>query len=342
MPSLEFHVISCTQKPMLAPERLSKNIWFHLLHVPKIGWLRSGYQGCIRAIRRKLRDIGPDIVHGQGTERECALGAVFSGFPNVITLHGIMTRVARAMNTHPGSYYWWAAVLERLALPRTLGVLCNSVYTETVVRPVARKTWHVPNAVRREFLERPIPQKAMGEKPIILNVGVISPYKRQLEVLGILERVHASGCAFELDFIGDAEPGNAYVSSFQRQLDRSRDFALRHEPKSLVDLMAMFDRASALIHLPSEEAFGLVVAEALARNLKVFCARTGGLIDIATGSEGAELYPLNDSNALVRGITDWMQKGAALPATANATIRGRYHPDVVAKKHLEVYHEALA
>ena len=48
---------------------------------PKIGWLRTLYQGCVRATRRKLREIQPDIVHGQGTERDCAIGAVLSGFP---------------------------------------------------------------------------------------------------------------------------------------------------------------------------------------------------------------------------------------------------------------------
>src|SRR4051812_31056540 len=61
---LEIHVVACTQRPMVAPEKLSPNTWFHLLHVPKIGWLRTGYNGCIRALRRKLREIEPDIVHG--------------------------------------------------------------------------------------------------------------------------------------------------------------------------------------------------------------------------------------------------------------------------------------
>ena len=75
MPDLEVHVISCTQQPMLAPDKLAENTWFHLLNVPKIGWLRTGYQGCVRAIRRKLRELQPDIVHGEGTERECALSA---------------------------------------------------------------------------------------------------------------------------------------------------------------------------------------------------------------------------------------------------------------------------
>jgi hypothetical protein len=43
----------------------------------------------------KLKDIQPDIVHGQGTERDCAIRAVFSGYPNVIPIHGNMAELAR-------------------------------------------------------------------------------------------------------------------------------------------------------------------------------------------------------------------------------------------------------
>src|ERR1019366_4488442 len=165
---MEVHVVSCTQRPMRSPEKLADNIWFHLLHVPKIGWLRTGYQGCVRAIRRKVRELKPDIVHGQGTERECALSAAFSGFPNIVTIHGNMTTVAQAMKARVGSFLWCAALLERFTLPRTLGVFCNSAYTESVVGKYARQTWRVPNAVRREFFQTPLPPASATAKPILL------------------------------------------------------------------------------------------------------------------------------------------------------------------------------
>src|SRR6266566_7428328 len=63
---VEVHVISCTQRRMESPHKLADNIWFDSLHVPKVGWLRTGYQGCIRAVRRKLHEIQPDIVQGDG------------------------------------------------------------------------------------------------------------------------------------------------------------------------------------------------------------------------------------------------------------------------------------
>src|SRR5664279_2843520 len=95
VPEVEVHVVTCLRKKAQAPPKLAANIFFHSLHVPKIGWLRTGYQGCIRAVRKKLKEIQPDIVHGQGTERDCAISAVFSGFPNVLTLHGNMAALAR-------------------------------------------------------------------------------------------------------------------------------------------------------------------------------------------------------------------------------------------------------
>jgi len=96
LPGLELHIVSCIQeRPRSSPAKLAENIWFHTVHVPKLGWMRTLYQGCVRGVRRKLKEIRPDIVHAQGTERECAISAVLSGFPNVLTLHGVMRAQAQ-------------------------------------------------------------------------------------------------------------------------------------------------------------------------------------------------------------------------------------------------------
>jgi glycosyltransferase involved in cell wall biosynthesis len=344
LPELEIHVISCTQKPMTAPEKLSDNTWFHLVNVPKIGWLRTAYQGCIRAIRRKLREIQPDIVHGQGTERECALGAVFSGFPNVITVHGNMVAIARSTKAPIGSYWWWAALLERFTLPRTCGVLCNSAYTESLVQRRAPRTWRVPNAVRREFFDTPAEARPKGSKPILLNIGVIGPHKRQLAVLDLAERLEQEGRSFDLQFIGPADRRSPYAATFLQRIEvaERNGFVKYLGTKSSPDLIGLLDTASALIHVPLEEAFGLVVAEALARNLKFFGAKIGGVPDIARVVEGAELFGLEDSDGLYSAITNWLRAGCPRPQSAADEMRRRYHPQVIAARHKEIYHELLA
>ena len=211
---LEVHVIACTQRPMQAPEKLAQNIWFHLLHVSKIGWLRTGYQGCVRAIRKKLRELQPDLVHGQGTERECALSAVLSGFPNVVTIHGNMRAVARSVGARLGSYLWCAARLEAFTLRRAGGVFCNSAYTERVVRQCNQRAWRIPNALRLPFFETPIASRPPTNPPILLNVGAIAPHKRQLPLLALAEQLQQEGQFCEMRFVGAVNSSRAYGRKF--------------------------------------------------------------------------------------------------------------------------------
>jgi glycosyltransferase involved in cell wall biosynthesis len=343
-PELELHIISCAKRPMSAPEKLAKNIWFHLLHVKQSGWLRSVYSGCVLAIRKKLREIRPDLVHGQGTERYCALAAAFSGFPSVITIHGNMIQLARLLRPTPGSYLWCSAILERFTLPRTSGVFCNSQYTESAVGRHARQTWRVPNAVRTAFFETPLRSSPLeASKPKILNVGTIAAHKRQIELLELAQQLYEAGHSFQLEFIGDANPGNKYAARFLRRVGSAErsGFALYVGLKSLPELIACLDSASALIHVPSGEAFGLVVAEALARNLKFFGATVGGVPDIASGTEGAELFPLEDQKALFAAVANWLREGSPKPKSAAAEMQKRYHPHVIATRHEEIYRDVL-
>jgi glycosyltransferase involved in cell wall biosynthesis len=342
MPDIEVHVISCTQVPMQSPEKLASNIWFHSLDVPKIGWLRTAYQGCIRAVRRKLREIQPDIVHGQGTERDCAISAVFSGYPNVVTIHGNMAELARRFSAPLGSYLWLAARLEDFMLPRTKGVLCNSAYTEQLVQPRTKRTWRVPNAIREEFFSHPSDPRSMSPVPVLLCVGDITPRKQPLQILTMAQRLWSDGHEFELYFIGRAEASAAYPAAFFAQLKLAPHHAYYLGEMTSTELLQRFDSANALVHFPSEEAFGLVVAEALACNLKLFASNVGGIRDIAAGVEGVELFDADDFESLETAIGGWLKSGAPRPEAAARSILDRYRPESIATRHLEIYHEVLS
>lgn len=346
LPEVEIHVISCTQQAMIAPEKLAQNIWFHSLPVSKSGWLRTGYQGCIRAVRHKLRELKPDLVHGQGTERECALSAVFSGFPNVVTIHGNMAALAHHLHARPFSFNWLAGKLENFTLPRTAGVLCNSAYTEELVRPRSVKTWRVANALREAFFAPPVVTQASpgAAAPVLLNIGVISPRKRQLELLALASRLHTRFPQLQWRFIGPADPGDPYAKAFLNRIQASENTGWARYDGSLsaAQLIAEMDAAGAVVHFPTEEAFGLVVAEALARELKFFGARVGGIPDIAAGVPGAELIESEDWDGLSHAIENWAQTGCYRPSGAAEQIRQRFHPDIIARRHLEIYREVLS
>lgn len=343
LPEIEVHVISCLQQPVIAPEKLAPNIWYHALHVPKLGWLRTLYQGCIRATRSKLREIGPDIVHGQGTERDCALSAVLSGFPNVVTIHGNMRAIADFFRARPGGYYWTTARLESWIVGRTEGVFCNSHYTQSQVQPRAKRIWRVPNAVRRDFFKS-APDRSPARIPVLLNIGGVMPYKRQIEVLTVAGRLWKRGCRFKLLFAGAVDVRTAYGTEFMRRIAEGETAQYAEYIGSLKvdELIRTLDSASALVHFPTEESFGLVVAEALARNLKLFAPSLGGIPDIAAGIDGVELLANDDWLGLERAIAAWIDKGYPRPQGSCEKMRQLYHPKVVAEQHARIYGEVLS
>ena len=342
LPEAEVHVVSCIRRPVAAPEKIAPNMFYHRVVVPKLGWMRTLYLGCILPVRKKIRQIRPDIVHGQGTERDCAISAVFSGFPNVMTIHGNMKAIAQVYRARIGSFHWLAARLENVALRRTAGVFCNSAYTERLVAPRTRRTWRVANALRMEFFAAN-PARPAPALPVILNIGVAEPRKQQVELLAVARRLHERGCRFEMQFAGPLAGTTAYHAAFARKLARTQSAGYARHIGNLppAQLVAAMDAASALVHFPIEEAFGLVVAEALTRNLKFFGAATGGIVDIAQNVEGAELIEAQNFNGLEEAIANWIKAGAPRPKDAATVMRQRYHPEIIARRHLEIYREVL-
>jgi glycosyltransferase involved in cell wall biosynthesis len=148
---------------------------------------------------------------------------------------------------------------------------------------------------------------------------------------------------FELHFAGYWDKRNGYGAVFARELAAAESAGYARHLGLLADdqLISAMDSAAALIHAPVEEAFGLVVAESLARNLKFFGFATGGVVDIAAGVEGAELFPPANWPALEEAVVRWIAAGCPRPVAASGTMQERYHPSVIARRHLEIYREVL-
>lgn len=342
LPQVNIHVVSCAQKAMPSPAKLATNIWFHSLSVPKWGWLRTGYLGCVGATRRLLRSVQPDLVHGQGTERDCALSAVLSGFPSVVTIHGNMAQLARLFHARVMSFHWLAAKLENFALPRADGVFCNSLYTRELVQPRNSKTWLVPNPVGLAFFESPYPRPTKKPIPVFLVIGIVSPRKRQIELLKCFREMRAVGFQFQVRWIGQC-PRDSYGKHFLDLLGDPwvSDWNFFVGPLDQAGLIQELDSASALVHFPFEESFGLVAAEALARGLKVFSSKIGGLQEICAGPTDADLVPPEDWPGLRNAIANWMRLGCPPPRESFQIMKARYHPTVIAQRHIEIYRDII-
>lgn len=341
---VEVHVISCMQRePISSPSQLGSNIYYHALQVPNIGWMKTGYQGCIQAIRRKLRKIEPAIVHGQGTERDCAMSAVFSGFPNILTLHGVMRSICEVTNSKPLSYYWFAKHLETIALRHSCGVIAISPYVGQRVSGRTPQTWVIPNALRLPFFRSRLSTSRAQGSPRLLNVGVISPNKRQLELLEAFTKLREK-VDFSVTFVGKADRHNVYVQRFLDSLNAANALHGGFEHREFLPaerLVELYDTSDALIHFSREESFGLIFAEALARNLPVFASDVGAVRQVSKDVPHCYIFEPNDIRHMASSLAEWIKSGRHLdsrPQAPNNAIASCYHPCAVAKQHLDVYH----
>jgi glycosyltransferase involved in cell wall biosynthesis len=335
---VEVHVISCTKRKMVAPERLASNIWFHQPLVPHLGWGRSAFVGCGMAVRGRIGKIRPDLVHAQGTERDCGVCMMFAPkIPKLLTIHGHMARIAEILDAKPLSYYWLAKQLESMAVRRADGVVAITDYTRQRLKDTARKTWVVPNAVDGSFFEVNSP----GCGNLALCVASLSPWKRQLELIEAMDAMPDSvrPQLVLLGIGGESGYGAKVVEAVAK-----RPWCSHLGPVDHDTLRGWLKKAGLLILPSTEDNCPMVVLEAMAAGVPVAASRIGGIPDLVDDGRTGYLFDPLDGASIRQAVTRWAKSpeaGTALAATAKQEALARFHPRIVAAQHLEIYREVL-
>lgn len=339
------HVICCVKSKMSAPSQLAENIFYHQVVLPHWTYLRSLHAGPVLGVRKVLDQIRPDIVHSHGVERWCAVAGSLCGFPAVLTIHGHLRLILQKTRMRPYFYWHLQMVLGEWAIRRHRGVICISSHIQKSLLRSSRRTWLIPNALRDEFINTPASKPRTSRKiPRILVIGTITENKRPLELLKMFAALNADGAKFKVRFIGHLNKHDKYGAAFVTMIQevKALGFAEHLNPIDSKTLISEMDNADALVHFPLEEAFGLVVAEALSRELKVFASEVGGIVDICHSVSSAVLIPHNDFKSLSQSICDWLSAGHPNAPEAALIVRNRYCPADIAAKTLCAYHQALA
>jgi len=337
---VEVHVVSCLQEaPVSSPGKIGDNIYYHTLHVPKIGWMKTGYQGCVRATRQLLRQIRPDIVHGQGTERDCAISAVRSGYPNVLTIHGNMRLVAKFLKAKPLTYYWFAERLERFCLRKTNGVVAISSYTQSNIAQYTDRTWLVPNAVHPSFFGIP---RHPDTTPRILCLANIGPRKNQIGLIQALDSL-AKSRPLRLVFGGGGNEADPYYREFT-QMVTARSWCEYVGPLDRIALQTQMSRATIGI-LPSfEDNCPMVVLEAAAAGLPFAASRVGGVPDLIQHNVDGLLFDPSSNTEILAAIAMLVAHGLLAESFATQALtrcKERFAADSVARQHVNIYNAVI-
>jgi glycosyltransferase involved in cell wall biosynthesis len=337
--AIEVHVISCAKREMRKPALIGRNIHFHQPLVPKLGWGRSAFIGCGMAVRKVIEAIDPDLVHAQGTERDCAVSMMLAPRrPKLLTIHGHMARIREITGAKFPSYYWMAANLESLALKRADGIIALTNYTQKRVESKARQTWVIPNAVDESFFK----VANDPEKNLILCVAHVTAWKRQTELIHALDLLPKDMIP-RLVFLGNGSE-SLYGKRFADEVSQ-RPWCHHAGNANRAELREWLSKASFLV-LPSiEDNCPMVALEAMASGVPVVASNIGGIPDLVIPGEDGELFdprdPADIAEKISRVLNDPTRRDS-YATRARLKAQQTYHPVAIARKHLEIYADALS
>lgn len=129
-------------------------------------------------------------------------------------------------------------------------------------------------------------------------LGRLSPAKRLLEVIGIIEAVRARGHDVELEIIGDEDAiaGREYILELKDRIGRAGDWVRLRQSVSRAELERLVSGCRYGIHGMLDEHFGIAPAELMRAGCVVFVPNNGGQVEIV--GEHPELRYDNDHDAV--------------------------------------------
>lgn len=322
--------------------RSQGNVLYEAVPYRRLPLPGGGYWGRAFALMGRLHQIKPDLVHAQGTERESALAAVLSGFPNLLTLHGNFRKIAKVL-ARGLDYYRINAWLETWTLRRTGGILCISNYVRDITREFGKPQRVIPNAVGERFLSQARPPAP--PIPRLCFMGTFDRRKRPDFVLRACIPLWEEGRTFTLHFLGKPGYGTDYQAELAAPSRPWKERGVLVEEGFLPDPAPFLAGCHLMLSASKEESFGMNVAEALAVGTPVIAPRVGGIQDILQDGEQGFLVDPDSPEAMaekIRLLLDQPELWRQMSASGRERVRSLFSPAAVAGQTLDFYRDLLA
>jgi glycosyltransferase involved in cell wall biosynthesis len=302
--------------------------------------VRYGAQvlGRVRAMRRLLRDVRPDVVVTNTIDSPvAALAARTADVPHVwwVREFGRLDSLKHFLLGERASY----AVLDATA---TRVVTVSSALAEHVEGFIGSGK---VGAIHPAVVVAPGPPSsppAPGEPLRLLLLGRIIPAKGHDVLLQALARLDRETVDVHVRIVGDGD--HAFTAALHAQSRRlGLDGVVEFVPRS--DALVELDATHALLMCSGNEAFGRVTAEALERGRPVIAAGSGGTLDMVRDGENGLLFTPGSAASLADAVTRLATTAgllATLTAGARASGSGWGSPATAAALATTVLTEAAA
>ena len=299
----------------------------------------------VRAARKLVAQIQPDIVHGQEIGWFGDIATRCSP-KSVVTVHGlphVEIRLAATTNLRDRLRIKPIDWMVKRVLERAKVVISISNYDKRELDGMIRGTRvNIANPVGTEFFAL---APSGPTEPRLLFAGVLTLRKNVTGLLNAFAQVHAKLPSARLVMVGP-KPDRDLAERIREQV---RALGL----KESVDLVGLVDNdrlrreialARALVLFSREETAPTIIAQAMAAGKPVVATRVGGISEMVSDGESGLLVDSEDEAALAdRLLTLLGDQDLCLRMGRCAQERAqqRFAPDAVALRTVEAYRTAL-
>lgn len=310
--------------------------------IPTVPWQvrNSGDLRSSLALARLVQRLGIDIVHVHSRRDyvPATIGARLARHPRVI-LHAHLVRPLGEPPLLAGRFFRWGA-------DRVIAV------SEAVRRRLRQEHGFAPEFVpllpngvdvsAYENCDGQAQRRAWGIPADALVVGMVGRLNAKgqdalLQAGPELMQAHPHLWFVMAGPVGDAHDQERLITQAQ-QLGIAERLALPGMTEDVPSAMAAFD---ILAHLPSDESFGLVLAEAMAAGLPTVASDIGGCREVVSDGVTGILVPLGDPQALQAALTRLLdaETGPALRARLGAAGQRRVLTEFALDRQVERLHD---
>ncbi len=250
---------------------------------------------------KKIKELNPDVVHGHMSSY--GYYALKSGFPNIITIHGI-AKEEYDPKIRPGLLDMIRRIsilpLEDYVFKHARVLTVVSPYVKKKIEPFCNGEIHViPNGVRDDFFN--LENNEVDNH--LLFVGGIEPRKGLLNLLKAVKIIKKEISNVKLHVVGNVRKQGYFKSliNYVKQNNLNENIIFKGE-LSEKEVKEEFSECSVFVFPSKEESFGIVLAEAEACGKPVVASNIGGIPYVVDNNKTGFLVEYGDVDTFAEKV----------------------------------------
>jgi glycosyltransferase involved in cell wall biosynthesis len=312
------------------------NQYFHVLPTTARGRAATLFWSDRREISRKLQNIGPDLVHGWGSENIWGWASAFSGYPNIFSLQGLLSEYQKLATT--GYRDRLMALMEILVLRKAQVVTTESLWARSLIeKKTGRKdTRLVEYGVSSSFFDVTISSSSPSLPGYAVMVGT-ADFRKGIDFAVQLFRRPALH-EVTLKVAGAISPFGEY---WKERSPSNVEWLGQRSQGEIIDLLA---KSRCLILPTRADVCANVVKEARVMGLPVVASPHGGHAQYIVDGKNGFLCPLEDWEAWEKALLKTFKIGGVGSTMGNflqKEHRALLRPERTAQAFLALYIETL-